>query len=283
MDLNELAVLVEDYLGVGYRVYAQKVMKNNVSLDALSITKENENVAPIIYVSDEDEKMDIRLLAKKIVQIYQSMPSVTLNTKDFQTPEFILKHVQFYLIGKELNEDYVSDKVYKEFLDMYLLFLIRIDESMTFVLTKRLFDILALNMDSLCLAAFQNTKESAVCIDILDIPSSSNALQSFLTEEIKNILGRNMMKVLTNKYSLHGAACMLASDKIEEYADIIEDDVLILPSSIHECLLIPLDHMDIDYAKSMVRDINATMLEKNDILTNSVYLYSRNTKQITLL
>ena len=63
----------------------------------------------------------------------------------------------------------------------------------------------------------------------------------------------------------------------------MEKDLIILPSSIHEVLLLP-DDGDISYAEMsrLVTHINRSEVPKEDRLSNQVYLYSRNTGDITM-
>ena len=52
-------------------------------------------------------------------------------------------------------------------------------------------------------------------------------------------------------------------------------------SSIHEVILIPAyDHDSYDELTSMVKEVNSTQLSKEEILSDHVYFYSRETGQI---
>ena len=63
----------------------------------------------------------------------------------------------------------------------------------------------------------------------------------------------------------------------------MEKDLIILPSSIHEVLLLP-DDGDISYGEMsrLVTHINRSEVPREDRLSNQVYLYSRETGAITL-
>ena len=63
----------------------------------------------------------------------------------------------------------------------------------------------------------------------------------------------------------------------------MEKDIIILPSSIHEVLLLP-DEGDIscDEMSRLVTHINQTEVPKEDRLSNQVYLYSRETGEVTM-
>ena len=47
------------------------------------------------------------------------------------------------------------------------------------------------------------------------------------------------MYVMSNESKINGAAAMIFTEKLQEFADAHETNLFILPSSIHEILLIP--------------------------------------------
>ena len=78
---------------------------------------------------------------------------------------------------------------------------------------------------------------------------------------------------------------MLYPDIIKEIADTMEADIYILPSSLHEVILV-LDY-GLNYnenkLKEMVHDINRTIVNEDEVLSDSVYKYCRDTKKIEKL
>lgn len=61
-------------------------------------------------------------------------------------------------------------------------------------------------------------------------------------------------------------------------------DFYILPSSIHEVLLVPVSYFqEMERLKDMVISINQTDLSQDEILSNSIYLYSLEKRSISLV
>ena len=89
------------------------------------------------------------------------------------------------------------------------------------------------------------------------------------------------LHVLTNRRGIYGASCMLYRDIIKDFADQEEADVIILPSSIHEVLLFP-DHLMFDHAFlcRTVQEINQEDVPKEDVLSDRIYIFSRETGTI---
>ena len=89
------------------------------------------------------------------------------------------------------------------------------------------------------------------------------------------------MYVLTNREKRYGAAALLYSGQISELADQVESDLLILPSSVHEVLLLPDDHrQEYTFYRQMVREVNTTHVEPEEVLSYSLYRYNRKNSEI---
>ena len=77
---------------------------------------------------------------------------------------------------------------------------------------------------------------------------------------------------------------LLAYCKAEFSDELKKETLTILPSSIHECLIINAEDApkDIDELREMVKEVNETVVSDQDILSNNVYIYNRTTDKITI-
>ena len=92
------------------------------------------------------------------------------------------------------------------------------------------------------------------------------------------------MLVATNKDKTFGASILAFGDMIEEDVRKIGGDVDILPSSVHEILILPKKYdSEVEFLKMMVEDVNRSCVEPSDILSDSVYEYSLEDKQVKLV
>ncbi len=82
--------------------------------------------------------------------------------------------------------------------------------------------------------------------------------------------------VLSNSEMHLGAVAVFYPGLLTEIARELDSDLFILPSSIHECLLLP-DRGDVsaDYLRKIVRNVNDTEVDEEEILSYSIYRYSR--------
>ena len=92
------------------------------------------------------------------------------------------------------------------------------------------------------------------------------------------------MYVLGNERKLFGAAAMFYDGVLEEFSDKIKKSFFILPSSVHEVILLPDDGIrKAEDLWEMVCEINATQVEPEEVLTNAVYYFSIKCKKIKKL
>ena len=90
--------------------------------------------------------------------------------------------------------------------------------------------------------------------------------------------------IITNKASIKGASCILYPNALQTFADKIEDDIIVLPSSIHECLLLAKKDADnVEGLSQMVTSINANTVSLEDRLSNQVYLFRRSTGKLEIV
>ena len=102
-----------------------------------------------------------------------------------------------------------------------------------------------------------------------------------LKADMENDEDRIPMYVLSNRQKLQGAACMFYPDILKNFAEEKNSDLYILPSSIHEVILLPAtEDMEKENLLEMVTEINKTQVQECDVLADSVYYYSRQSQQL---
>ena len=84
--------------------------------------------------------------------------------------------------------------------------------------------------------------------------------------------------ILSNTSGINGASVLLYDNVIKELAEKFASDLYILPSSIHEVLLLPVNSgADVENLKKTVRHVNEVAVSKEDYLSDNVYIYRRKT------
>lgn len=89
--------------------------------------------------------------------------------------------------------------------------------------------------------------------------------------------------VLSNADKLNGAAALLDSKTMEDISEKLGGDFIILPSSIHECIVLPVnENMDRHTLEAMVQDVNAGQVAPEERLSDHVYMYDSQEKELVL-
>ena len=84
----------------------------------------------------------------------------------------------------------------------------------------------------------------------------------------------------------NGAACVLYPDKLKDLADEFGSDLLILPSSIHEVLIIAdsenFTEPDYHVFCNTIKNVNRESIQPEDFLSDNMYLYRRETDNLQI-
>lgn len=105
-----------------------------------------------------------------------------------------------------------------------------------------------------------------------------------LEEELERERGRTSMYVMGSISKQYGAGTILYPGVLMEFAQEKERNFFILPCSVHEVILVPDGGREsAERLQLMVREVNETQLEEEDILSDSVYYFDRSTGKVTLL
>lgn len=86
-----------------------------------------------------------------------------------------------------------------------------------------------------------------------------------------------------SKVGDYGAACIMYEDMLYKLASQLESNLYILPSSIHECLLVPEGSLTMGKSEleNMVREINDSEVLPEERLSDHVYFYDREQRKIS--
>ena len=89
--------------------------------------------------------------------------------------------------------------------------------------------------------------------------------------------------LVSNEKMIFGASVILYPGMMESVAEKLDSNLLIIPSSIHEVLVLS-DKLttDWDYLRDMIHSVNKTEMVPQDILSDSLYYFDRETGKITI-
>lgn len=292
---------MEAYYGEDYKVSVQGVNKNNgLVLTGLTILKKDCNIAPTIYLNQAFEQYQegrtMESICREIIGVYEEHKVHTDFDVSYVT-DFakVQNRICYKLINAKKNEELLSDAPHVMMEDLAVIFYILVsnDSEGTGTITVRnnILSYWNVDVDTLYKLALANTQRlfrgsvqsmASVMTEILSHKLDEESAQEFYDM----MVGEDdmiPMYICTNTIKLNGAGVILYQGLLQEFADRVESDVFILPSSIHETLLIPANgDMDLEYLRDMVRNVNRTEVAPDEILSDSVYYYNRLTDRVEI-
>lgn len=85
------------------------------------------------------------------------------------------------------------------------------------------------------------------------------------------------MHVLSNGNCAYGASAICNMEVLKKIASELNDDLIILPSSIHECIVEPKGVMTLTECSELVREVNNEEVAPEEVLSNHAYVYHKDT------
>lgn len=104
--------------------------------------------------------------------------------------------------------------------------------------------------------------------------------KKIIDDSSAGILNRSEIFVLTNNIKVHGASALLYTD-LKPFAEKKESDLYIIPSSIHELIVVPAStSIPFRDLNKIIKDINKTELMPQEILSDHVYMYIKDEDKV---
>ena len=301
--LEEVRAAVQERLGSDYEIRIQKITKNNgIVLDGLIIGKARKNIAPTIYLNSYymhfTHGMPLQEILEDIISAYKENNDVTFgDMKELLDFKNLSDKVAFKLIQREKNQKLLKEVPYFEFLDLAVVFYLILDENiggqMTALIHNSHMEPWGVEKEVLYRLAKRNTPillplKIKTMKEIMHDILKGHIEELGIDEMVDDFLGldpeRPSLYVLSNIKQINGAGCILYDGSLKDFAASQNSDVIILPSSLHEVILVP-DKGDLDYEElqNMVGQINESEVPEEDVLSNRIYKYSRCDCRISLV
>lgn len=258
----------------------------NLFVDDLLRRYRSTDYNMVLLVEDIMSQLKERLLSSKFTDV--AMEQV-LALRDY---EQVKDKVLFMIVNEKENREYLRNSVYVSFLDFAVCFYVTVgtnEESGTIMLTKDIFSTWNITVDELYEQAMKNTAALLPyqfrCVDeVLKQVMPQDSFSQYMNSP-EGVNGNSSLFVLGNLKQMFGAGVILYDGLLKQIAAMIgAETILILPSSVHECIVLRMpEDVDISYLREMVHQVNTTCVEPEDRLSDNVYCYSLDTDEITIL
>ena len=289
---QKIAALLQEKLGSGYQVDGEngKSLKG-MPPQSICVRRKDTGASLVIkmdgycghHIVREDE---VDSIASRIAAFCEGKAHVgNIGLFGFTDWETVKSHIYAKLVNTERNRGYLAHIPHREFLDLSLVYHIRLPD---FFPDKRncipireeyvrdwdadgemLYQAAMENMQAEGEPVFESLGETLRDIPGIDIPQSRLGFPLY-------VLGSQGWK--------DGAVQICRQEIMERVAGFFKSDFWILPSSVHEVLLLPAGQFgeDAQGLAGLVKEVNDTHPAPEEILSYHVYRYTRLTGEITV-
>lgn len=281
---------IKGFLPQDYNVHEISITEqrknNNVIWDALSI-KGDRNIVPAIYLEPYyqayTEGVNMDVILQKIADVYmESMEQVGEFSADRFQYEKVKNGIFVVVQNAEMNQELLEKVPHEIRDDLALLYRVNVElsngEKGSVLIHNTHLESWGIDEKALKEVAWNNMHNYYPP----EFSNMSNVLRSVGYDEIPEDVEFVEMYVLSNRDKQYGAAYMFDTEVMSKIAEEIGGDIVVIPSSIHESILLrKQEETDFDILREMVKEVNRTQLHPTEILSDEVYQYSRDTQTLS--
>lgn len=272
------------------RVEIRHVTKRNArKLTGLHFLEKERrgNISPVIYLDDFYEDycsgVGVGRICEDIAELWErNRTDAVFDTESFSVFEKVKNRICFRVVNAEMNREYLQTVPHRLLLDLAILYYIPFflestgEEKASITVTDQLAETWGVTEDDLYDLAARNTP--------LLMKSRTTTIQEMIEAAGRKMprVGKPELYVSTSVSGTFGAAVMLYEGLLDSFAEEHGGDFYIIPCSLHELIFVSDFGQDKELLAETVREVNATELDAEDILSDHLYHYCAKKKQITI-
>ena len=263
-----------------------ELRKLGKTYEAFTVRKHGQHSAVALDVRrlyDEYLQKPIKgWIMPEIAGLIQGHEEQFFNSSKFTEYDYVRNRLFIRLSNADTNSETLQNVPHRNVEDLAVTYHVMVDGPnpdglYSYMINNSMMEQLGVNEERLFEEAMQNSPKlfPVQMNDIRDVLLSGG----ILPQEA----GENRMVVMTNQTAVNGAACLLYPGALEEAAKMIGGDFAVLPSSIHEVILLP-DNGNIEYdeLQQMVAAINQNVVQPEERLSDHVYKYDSVNHQFSI-
>lgn len=284
--------LPPEYESVECRVVEQR-KNNDVPMVGICFRMPGESIAPLIYI--EPFYNEVRR-GSPITEIMERIAETAMNSRELggEMPEIriddyasVKDYLNLALVNTKANRRMLSEMPHMEVEDLSAILRVELpvpgDGTGSIKVTNELLEKWDVGKKEVFEAAMENLEKNAAPV-LMDMESIMDEI-AFGTPANENLLhnpeegSRSPVKpmyVLSNASRVNGASAILSPVTMKKIGEIFPEGFYILPSSVHETLVIPKEHAPSPKELGeMVREVNRTQVARQEVLSDRIYEYDR--------
>jgi hypothetical protein len=284
-------------MGDAYQIRKRDMVKNNdVKLTGIEVIKEEANIGPCVYLDEfyrrygsDGMRLDeiVDEVHRLILKHEEDTPDVDLS--GFRNWETVREDIYPKLVNARQSKELLEKIPHRNFMDLAVVYyaVARDHEQKdigTILIYNGHMERWGQEEDNLYQTAMMNMCADGEA-DFTDIRTIVERMTGITFTKEDGVASRDTdMYVLTNSHRRFGAAEILDKKIMRMVADKVGDRFIVLPSSVHETLVMPSkDETEYKQLADMVRDINKSLVEAEERLSDHVYVYSRDEETLRIV
>ena len=297
--INTIKDTIKEYLPEDYRDAEVNILENrklNTNYTGLTVTREGDTLAPTINLNNlfdsysKHPEHSITAVMQEVASVIQHTPE-TFDIGRIMDYDRVKKNLFMRLSAAEKNKDLLEHAPHIRKEDLAITFHIMLDQSDKGTATtmindnmmeaygidlNQLYQDALLNSPVICPAQIENMGEALSRMMIEDMKSAGappEVIQE-MEKDLKESNKDNPMTIITNDRLVDGASAIFYPGVMDLVGERMQGDYFILPSSVHETLVVPDDgRVSLQELTDMVKEVNMTQVNPEDQLTDQVYHY----------
>ncbi|MCI9279096.1 MAG: hypothetical protein HFH90_15675 [Lachnospiraceae bacterium] len=257
----------------------------NASYDGIAIRPENGSMGISMSMEGYFAAVEngtpyqevIGQIAEEAEESYRDRPVV--RPEDYRDYEKMKPSLMVQLVGQEGNEAMLEKIPYQDMVDMAVVYWLDFgmteEGRATALITNGLLESYGISQEQL----HRDAMEQAARKQPFEIKGMNEMLAELMGGDAPMNIGRETMYVATNPSRMFGASVIAYPDFMEAAAEKMGGDFYVLPSSVHETILVPDDGKEMAAGlRAMVQDVNEVEVDPKERLSNEAYHYDSKDK-----
>lgn len=268
---------------------------NGIKKVGIVIAEERADIAPVIYLEayydDFKHGMEMESVIEDILDFSENMKIVReFHPHIISNYDSIKNRIIFCIINTQKNAELLKEIPHRKFVDLSIVYKVILENSVEgsamLKVTDKFMEEWKVSEEDLWEISKENTKRMfpaeffTMTSALAELTGKKNAENFLIGKETGT---RDRMYVLSNQKRSEGAACLVYHGILETIAKILGRSYYILPSSIHEVIVLPdWGELEVEEINNMIKDINERELDPEDILSDHCYKYLVNEKKLII-
>lgn len=304
MDLLQFEQIIREhlekqaFLSEHANISFETITKNNDTvLRGLVIREPDTNITPTIYIDGY-----LKAINENEISVEEALSEITETYQQYQVDkientEALLNtnNIYFKVINADLNQEYLQERPHRLMpnSDLAMVYAIKVDGFIdknavtNIAITNHIANHLHLSEEEIYQLAMAQTEKmfppvlSTMDDVIFQMMGMEKTPTNWIDADIIPLSMDMPMLILTNENKTYGASTIAYPGLLEKISEKLGGDMIILPSSIHETILLPMTEItsaSFEELKEMIQEINRDNVSDEEVLSDHPYVYDADKK-----